>query len=349
MLTKIQELQQSALQEISAAQDEKTLQDIAVKFLGRKGRLTEILRELKNLSSEEKSKIGKASNELKLELENKISEKESELENARFAKLAETEWIDPTQPGTETPRGTLHPITQAIREAKKIFTSMGFVVAKGPQIEDDFHNFTALNIPADHPARDTQDTLFLENDSELENHEQKKLLRTQTSSVQIRWMKNHKPPFRIIAPGRVFRKDDFDASHSPMFHQLEGLIVDRDISLANMKAVMEEAVRQLINPKAKFRFRTSYFPFVEPGLEMDMSCTICRGDGCSACKRTGWIEIVGCGLVHPNVLKNVEIDPEKWSGFAFGFGIDRMIMLRHQVKDLRLLFENDLRFLKQFG
>jgi len=285
--------------------------------------------------------VGKASNELKLELEAKIAEKADELQNARFEKLAEEEWIDPTQPGVEAARGTLHPLTQAIREAEKVFTSMGFTVATGPQVEDDFHNFTALNIPADHPARDAQDTLFLD-------REAGQLLRTQTSSVQIRWMKNNKPPFRIVAPGRVFRKDNFDASHSPMFHQLEGLVVDKDISLANMKAVMEEAVKQLINPDAKFRFRTSYFPFVEPGLEMDMSCTICGGDGCSVCKRTGWIEIVGCGLVHPNVLKNVDIDPEKWSGFAFGFGIDRMVMLRHQIKDLRLLFENDLRFLKQF-
>lgn len=341
MLEKLEDLKTEALAAISGAKDAEVLRNVEVDFLGRKGKLTEILRGLKDLSPDEKGKVGKASNELKLELEAKIAEKADELQNARFEKLAEEEWIDPTQPGVEAARGTLHPLTQAIREAEKVFTSMGFTVATGPQVEDDFHNFTALNIPADHPARDAQDTLFLD-------REAGQLLRTQTSSVQIRWMKNNKPPFRIVAPGRVFRKDNFDASHSPMFHQLEGLVVDKDISLANMKAVMEEAVKQLINPDAKFRFRTSYFPFVEPGLEMDMSCTICGGDGCSVCKRTGWIEIVGCGLVHPNVLKNVDIDPEKWSGFAFGFGIDRMVMLRHQIKDLRLLFENDLRFLKQF-
>ena len=341
MLEKLKKLEAEALSEISEALEEKTFHEITVKFLGRKGKLTEILRGLKDLSPEEKGKIGKASNELKNEIAEKIAEKTSEIENARFEKLAETEWIDPTQPGVEAPRGTLHPLTQLIREAEKVFTGMGFTIASGPQIEDDFHNFTALNIPADHPARDAQDTLFLDDDSG-------KLLRTQTSSVQIRWMKERKPPFRIIAPGRVFRKDDFDASHSPMFHQLEGLVVGKNISLANMKAVMEEAVRQLINPKAKFRFRTSYFPFVEPGLEMDMSCTICGGKGCSVCKQTGWIEIVGCGLVHPNVLQNVNINPEEWSGFAFGFGIDRMVMLRHQIKDMRLLFENDLRFLRQF-
>jgi len=341
MLEKLKKLEEKASTEISEALEGKTLHEITVKFLGRKGKLTEILRELKNLPAEEKGKIGKASNELKIEIETKIAAKANELENARFEKLAEDEWIDPTQPGIETQRGTLHPLTKFIREAEKIFVGMGFTIASGPQIEDDFHNFTALNIPADHPARDAQDTLFLSNEAG-------KLLRTQTSSVQIRWMKERKPPFRIVAPGRVFRKDDFDASHSPMFHQLEGLVVDREISLANMKAVMEAAVKRLIAPEAKFRFRTSYFPFVEPGLEMDMSCTICGGGGCPVCKQTGWIEIVGCGLVHPNVLRNVEIDPTKWSGFAFGFGIDRMVMLRHGIKDLRLLFENDLRFLRQF-
>ncbi|MBU1089697.1 phenylalanine--tRNA ligase subunit alpha [Patescibacteria group bacterium] len=341
MLEKLENLKTEADNAIAASANAEKLREVEVEFLGRKGKLTEILRELKNLPAEEKGKVGKASNELKIEIEAKIAAKAGELENSRFEKLAGEEWIDPTQPGIAARRGTLHPLTQFIREAEKVFTGMGFTIASGPQIEDDFHNFTALNIPADHPARDAQDTLFLAD-------EEGKLLRTQTSSVQIRWMEERKPPFRIVAPGRVFRKDDFDASHSPMFHQLEGLVVDREISLANMKAVMEEAVKQLIAPEAKFRFRTSYFPFVEPGLEMDMSCTICGGKGCSVCKRTGWIEIVGCGLVHPNVLRNVEIDSAKWSGFAFGFGIDRMVMLRHGIKDLRLLFDNDLRFLRQF-
>ena len=340
MLAKLENLKTEALTAIEAAKEEAQLREIEIQFLGRKGKLTEILRGLKDLSPEEKGKVGKISNELKNELEEKISAKSNKLENAKLEKIAETEWLDPTAPGKEVKRGTLHPLTQFIHEVEKVFSGMGFTIASGPQIEDDFHNFTALNIPTDHPARDTQDTLFLENSD--------KLLRTQTSSVQIRYAENHEPPFRIIASGRVFRKDDFDASHSPMFHQLEGLMVDKDISLANMKAVMEEAVRQLINPDAKFRFRTSYFPFVEPGLEMDMSCTICGGEGCSVCKKTGWIEIVGCGLVHPNVLQNVDIDPDEWSGFAFGFGIDRMVMLKHQIKDMRLLFDNDLRFLRQF-
>ncbi|MFH0776416.1 MAG: phenylalanine--tRNA ligase subunit alpha [Patescibacteria group bacterium] len=341
MLQNIENLKKNALAEISTADSAEKLREIEIEFLGRKGKLTEILRGLKDLSPAEKGKVGKLSNEVKAELESTITAKFGELESAQFNQLAETEWIDPTQPGEPINRGGLHPLTQFIREAEKVFEKMGFAVATGPQIEDDFHNFTALNIPADHPARDSQDTLFLEKSDG-------KLLRTQTSSVQIRWMKDRKPPFRIVAPGRVFRKDDFDASHSPMFHQLEGLVVDENISLANMKAVMEEAVRQLIDPNAKFRFRTSYFPFVEPGLEMDMSCSICGGKGCPVCKKTGWIEIVGCGLVHPNVLENVGVDATKWSGFAFGFGLDRMVMLRHEIKDLRLVFENDLRFLRQF-
>jgi len=339
--TKLTNLKSDALAKIADCANAEILREIEIEFLGRKGRLTEILRGVKNLPVAEKGAVGKLSNEVKVEIADAITAKFGEFERAKFDELAESEWIDPTQPGESAERGTLHPLTKFIREAEKVFEKMGFAVATGPQIEDDFHNFTALNIPADHPARDAQDTLFLE-DSDG------KLLRTQTSSVQIRWMKDREPPFRIVAPGRVFRKDDFDASHSPMFHQLEGLVVDRNISLANMKAVMEEAVRQLINPDAKFRFRTSYFPFVEPGLEMDMSCTICGGKGCPVCKKTGWIEIVGCGLVHPRVLENVGVDAKKWSGFAFGFGLDRMVMLRHEIKDLRLVFDNDLRFLRQF-
>lgn len=341
MQDKLQKLEAEALIAIESAHDEVTLREVEIAYLGRKGKLTEILRGLKNLSSAEKGQIGSLANQIKEILAKKIAAKQKNLQQAGFEKLAETEWIDSTAPGTLARRGGLHPITQFIRRAEQICTKLGFTIATGPEVEDDWHNFTALNIPADHPARDGQDTLFLRDASG-------KLLRTQTSSVQIRWMESHQPPFRIIAPGRVYRKDDFDASHSPMFHQLEGLLVDRDISLANMKAVMEEIVRQLVNPKARFRWRTSYFPFVEPGLEVDMSCTVCDSKGCSVCKHTGWVEVVGCGLVHPNVLKNVKVDSKKWSGFAFGFGIDRMVMLRHKINDIRLLYENDLRFLRQF-
>ena len=341
MLKKLENLKTEATAAISAAKDAEALREVEVNFLGRKGKLTEILRGVKDLDAAQKAEVGKASNELKLELEKQIAEKSAELESAKFGELGESEWIDATQNTIPATRGNLHPLTAFIRDAEKVFSSMSFEIASGPQIEDDFHNFTALNIPEDHPARDSQDTLFLRDESG-------KLLRTQTSSVQIRYAENHKPPFRIVVPGRVFRKDDFDASHSPMFHQLEGMMVDKNISLANMKAIMEEAVRKLVNPEAKFRWRSSYFPFVEPGLEVDMSCTVCGGKGCSVCKQTGWVEIVGCGLIHANVLENVGIDSKKWSGFAFGFGIDRMVMMKHQIKDIRLLYEGDLRFLQQF-
>lgn len=349
MLKKLTSLHSEALAAIAASKTAKALREIEIAYLGRKGKLTEILRGLKDLEPQEKSQVGSRANELKIAITEALEKAFRELEKSHYGALADTEWIDPTLPGIEQTRGTLHPLTQFIREFEKVFSAMGFTVASGPEIEDDFHNFTALNLPADHPARDTQDTLFIENSSD-------RMLRTQTSSVQIRFAKNHQPPFRIIAPGRVFRKDDFDASHSPMFHQLEGLMIDKDISLAHMKAVMETAVKQLVNPEAKFRFRTSYFPFVEPGLEMDMSCTVCDGvgssraepRGCPVCKRTGWVEIVGCGLVHPNVLRNLDIDPNTWSGFAFGFGLDRMVMMRHRIGDMRDMFENDLRFLRQF-
>lgn len=330
-----------AIAAIKHADTEAVLRDVEVEFLGRKGRLTTILRGLKDLTPEEKGITGKRANDVKLELEAAIAARSSELTNARFARLATDEWVDPTSPGIPPLRGGLHPITQFIREAEQVFTELGFTIADGPEVEDDFHNFTGLNIPADHPARDAQDTLFLQNFPKL-------LLRTQTSTVQIRFAEKHQPPFRIIAPGKVFRKDDFDATHSPVFHQLEGLVVGPDVTLAHMKAVMETAIRRLINETAKFRFRSGYFPFVEPGLEVDMSCRVCGGPGCSACKGGGWLEVAGCGMVHPNVLRNVGIDPDKNSGFAFGFGIDRMVMMRHKITDIRLLYENDLRFLKQF-
>lgn len=341
MLTELETLRTDGLTAITTAPSDAILREIEVEFLGRKGRLTNILRGLKDLSPEEKGQLGARANEVKNELAAAIETKAAELKNARYATIGDDEWIDPTTPGIDAPRGTLHPITQFMREAERVFTGLGFTIASGPQIEDDWHAFSALNIPADHPARDMQDTLYLTEPKGL-------LLRQHTSTVQIRYAETHKPPFRIVAMGKVARKDDFDASHSPMFHQMEGMMVDKNISLANMKAVMEEAVRSLINPTAKFRFRSGFFPFVEPGLELDMSCTVCDGVGCAACKYVGWLEIAGCGMIHPNVLTNVCIDPNEFSGFAFGFGIDRMVMMRHKVTDIRLLYENDLRFLKQF-
>lgn len=341
MLTKLTALEAEALALVAATKTVAELREVEIALLGRKGRLTEILRGLKDLPPAEKGAVGKAANDTKVSIETAIATRTAAFENERFAKLAETEWIDPTAPGVEIKRGTLHPITQFLRETERVFTGLGFTIASGPLVEDDFHNFTGLNIPADHPARDGHDTLFLEQFPNL-------LMRTQTSTVQIRFGETHTPPFRIIAPGKVFRKDDFDASHSPAFHQLEGLVVGPDITLSNMKAVIETAIRELVNPDATFRFRSSYFPFVEPGLEVDMSCRVCGGNGCPACKGTGWVEIAGCGMVHPNVLKNINIDPTKFAGFAFGFGVDRVVMMRHKISDIRLLYGNDLRFLKQF-
>lgn len=340
MLQQLTDLAQTALTAINTAPDQPTLRQLEIKFCGRKGALTHILRELKNLPTAERAACGQKANTIKIQIKEALAAKTAALQQTYFANLAQTEWLDPTANTHPAPQGTLHPLTQFWREIEQVFTGLGFTLATGPEIEDDFHNFTALNIAADHPARDTQDTLFLA--------ESAKILRTQTSSVQIRWMEKQKPPCRIIAPGRVFRKDDFDASHSPVFHQLEGLLLDREINLAHLKAVLSLAIRKLINPKAQFRFRTSYFPFVEPGLEVDMSCTICQAKGCSVCKQTGFVEVCGCGLVHPNVLRAVKVDPQKWNGFAFGFGVDRLLMLRYQIQDLRLLFENDLNFLRQF-
>lgn len=340
MLAQLAELAQTTLAAIAATQEPAALRALEIKVLGRKGQLTAILRELKNLPLAQRAAVGQKANEIKQQIQTALTAKTASLAQTRFASLAATEWLDPTANTQPAPQGTLHPLTKFGRAIEKVFTGLGFTLATGPEIEDDFHNFTALNIPAEHPARDAHDTLFLADSA--------KILRTQTSSVQIRWLENHPPPCKIIAPGRVFRKDDFDASHSPVFHQLEGLLVDREINLAHLKAVLTLAIRTLINPQAKFRFRTSYFPFVEPGLEVDMSCTICAGQGCSVCQRTGFVEVCGCGLVHPNVLRAVKIDPKQWSGFAFGFGVDRLLMLRYRINNLRLFFENDLRFLRQF-
>ena len=341
MHSSLTQLRTTALTAIADATTAEALRQTEVDYLGRKGELTALLRGVKDLSPEGKITIGKLSNDIKQELEQAIADKATTLTQAHYARLADTEWQDPTYPGTQITRGRLHPITQFFRQAERVFSGMGFSVASGPEVEDIWHNFDAVNIPHDHPARDTQDTLYIAGNPNL-------ALRVHTSTVQARYGSTHTPPFRIVAPGRVFRKDDFDASHSPAFHQMEGLMVDRDLSIANMKAIIEEALRELIDKNLAFRWRTSYFPFVEPGLEVDISCTVCAGNGCSACKHTGWVEVLGCGMVHPNVLQNLKIDPKVWSGFAFGFGIDRMVMMRHRIHDIRLLYENDIRFLKQF-
>ncbi|MDD4319534.1 MAG: phenylalanine--tRNA ligase subunit alpha [Candidatus Peribacteraceae bacterium] len=327
---------------IAAATTAAELDDLEQQLFSRKhGLLTLAMKELQEATPEEKAKKGRELNETKQSFTKLLADKRGALQRASLGSLAETEKLDVTLELPAKERGHLHLIPEFIRSVEELFGRMGFEVAEGPEVETEENNFNQLNIPAAHPARDMQDTFWLEQDGLPPGGPY--VMRTQTSPVQIRYMQTHKPPLRIIAPGKVYRKDA-DATHSPMFHQFEGLMIGEDVSLANMKAVMITAIRELISPKAEFRFRTGFFPFVEPGLEVDM-----RWQGDDKESREGkWLEIVGCGMVHPNVLKNVGIDPKKFRGFAFGFGVERMIMIKHQIPDLRSFFVGDLRFLKQF-
>jgi phenylalanyl-tRNA synthetase alpha chain len=310
-------------------------------LFGRKsGLMTLALKELGGLSPDERAKRGQELNVLKQGFTELLENRRRELRSAALGSIAETDKLDVTLSLPEQERGHLHLIPEFIRQVEDVFGRMGFEVAEGPEMEDEARQFDLLNFPKEHAARDSQDIFYLDLPCPPDN---RLLLRGHTSSVQVRYMQTHKPPFRIICPGRVYRKDS-DATHSPMFHQFEGLMVGEDVSLANMKAVMVSAIRELISPKADFRFRTGYFPFVEPGLEVDMSW---QGDE-SASREGKWLEVAGCGMVHPNVLKNVGIDPKKYQGFAFGFGVERMIMIKHQIPDLRSFFVGDLRFLRQF-
>ena len=348
MQTKIESLKKEMLAALELAKTEPEVRDLEVKYLGRKGGFNEIMKSLKDLSDEEKRTVGKLANVTKVELELELQKKFAELEGATMGKIAEEEWLDVTVAGNKPAMGHRHLISKFIDDLELIFSRMGFSVAEGPDIELEHYNFNQLNIPPDHPARDMQDTFWVKN---LE----KTVLRTQTSPVQIRHMETHEPPIRIVSLGKTFRKDS-DATHSPMFHQCEGLMVGEAISIANLKAVMTEFLQQIFEDDSiKTRFRTSYFPFVEPGLEVDCTCPICGGAGkladqtpCRLCKQCGWLEIGGAGMVHPKVLENVGYDSEKYTGFAFGMGLDRMVMIKYRVNHLRLLFENDLRFIKQF-
>jgi len=298
-----------------------------------------LLKGIKDLSVEEKKVVGKMANEMKTEIEGAIATRLQEIKQSQFSDL-EKRFFDTSLPGKKSPTGRLHPLTKFIQEIEDTFVAMNFEVAEGPEIEDDYHNFTALNIPQDHPARDMQDTLWARDIPYL--------LRTHTSPVQIRYMESHQPPIRIICPGRVFRKDDVDATHSPMFHQFEGLMIDTTTNLSHLKGVLTIALRRLIHPALELRFRSSFFPFVEPGMEVDVTCVLCDGKGCAVCKQSGWLEMLGCGMVHPNVLKAVGYDPNKVQGFAFGAGIERLLMIKHKINDIRLFYENDPRFLAQF-
>ena len=328
MKDQLNNLKKEALKAVESVKSEEKLEELKNGYLGRKGKLTDILKQLASLSIEEKREFGALANDLKNELTEAFEVHLVKLHSFLDSDLVTKEWQDLTVPGIKNPRGALHPLTQLTYLIEDVFTSMGFEVVDGPEAEDDYHNFTALNIPEDHPARDMQDTLWF---SDIP-----KLLRTHTSPVQIRYMENHKPPIRIICPGRVFRKDDLDATHSPNFQQFEGLVIDKNISLADLKGVLTVALRKIVSPDLDIRFRSSYFPFVEPGLEVDVTW------------KGGWLELLGCGMVHPNVLKAVGYDPKEVQGFAFGCGIERIAMIKHQVDDIRLFYENDPRFLRQF-
>lgn len=340
MINTLTRIKEEAEQNIARAEDFGTLNEVRVKILGRKGEITQVLRGLKDLDASQKVDVGRLANEVKDGLEKLIEAKTQELKARQLEMALQSESLDITLPGRPGPAGAQHPISQVAAQIKTIFTGMGFTVAEGPEVELDYYNFEALNVPRDHPARDMQDTFYITDDM---------LLRTHTSPVQVRTMEKMAPqiPVKIIVPGRVYRKDD-DATHSPMFHQVEGLLIDERITFANLKALLMLFAQQIFGAGVKVRYRPSFFPFTEPSAEMDISCVNCGGQGCRVCKQTGWLEILGAGMVHPRVLEYGGYDPEKHTGFAFGMGIERIAMLKYQINDMRLLFDNDKRFLQQF-
>lgn len=315
------------------------VEELRVRFLGKKGALTAVLKEMGKLSAEERPAIGQMANQVRASIEEKIAERTQALQAEETERRFAAERVDVTMPGVCHEQGSLHPLNSVLNELIDLFQSMGFDVVDGPEVETEHYNFEALNLPEDHPAKDMQDTFYLGKGI---------LLRTQTSAAQIRTMETRKPPIRMICPGRVFRADEVDATHSPVFHQVEGLVVDRGITMCDLKGCLEQFAQTIYGPETSVRFRPSFFPFTEPSVEVDVSCTECGGTGCRVCKGTGWIEILGAGMVHPNVLAGCGIDPEIYSGFAFGIGLDRLTTTRHKISDIRLLFENDLRFLRQF-
>ena len=336
----LQQLVAEARARIDAAADLKALDEVRVHYLGKKGVLTAQLKELGKLPAEERPAAGQAVNEAKTEVAGLIEARKQALAENALAEQLAGEQVDVTLPGRRPASGSLHPITQTLGRIEQFFAGMGFRVAEGPEVEDDFHNFEALNIPEHHPARAMHDTFY------FDAH---RVLRTHTSPVQIRTMEENRPPLRVIAPGRVYRCDS-DLTHSPMFHQIEGLCVDRDITFGDLRGVLSAFLQAFFErDDLATRFRPSYFPFTEPSAEVDIQCVHCGGDGCRVCSHTGWLEVMGCGMVHPNVFGHVGIDPDEYTGFAFGLGVERMAMLRHGVNDLRLFFDNDIRFIRQFG
>ena len=339
MKQKLEELKVTAVAAIEAAETEQDIEALRVKYLGKKGELTALLKMMGSLSAEERPVMGQLVNEAKAQLDTLIGEKKAQLASAAAELKLKEETIDITMPAKRTAHGGLHPLSGVMNDMIDIFQSMGFDVVDGPEVETDHYNFECLNVPADHPARDMQDTFYLAEGL---------LLRTQTSAAQIRTMENRKPPIRVVCPGRVFRADEVDATHSPVFHQMEGLVVDKGVTMCDLKGVLEQFAHEIYGPETKVKFRPSFFPFTEPSVEVDVTCSECGGKGCRVCKGSGWIEILGAGMVHPNVLRSCGIDPEEYSGFAFGIGLDRITTTRYKISDIRLLFENDKRFLEQF-
>jgi len=342
----LEKLQKDATEALKKVKTLQELQELNVKYLGRKGELTNILKSLKDLPVAEKPKMGQVSNQVKITLENTIANKQKELENDGIEKELAKDFFDTSIPGKARKVGHIHPISQVQEEVERIFSQMGFAIMDGPEIESEYYNFEGLNIPADHPARDMQDTFFIQDKDDPKHG--RMVLRTHTSPVQIRTMEKYGAPLRIIVPGRVFRYEATDTSHDTTFYQVEGLLIDKEISLSHLKGVMTDFLTRLFGKPVKVRFRPGYFPFVEPGLELDFSCLLCEGKGCRVCKKTGWVEFMGAGMVHENVLKAGGVDPKKYQGWAFGFGLTRLVMMRYGIDDIRLLTGGEQRFLEQF-
>jgi phenylalanyl-tRNA synthetase alpha chain len=339
MKEKLKGIMSAALSQIAESTDVEKLNAVKVNILGKKGELTELLKGMRDVVPEERPKVGQLVNETRAAIEAKLEEKLAELAAKKREEQIARETIDVTLPAKRLVRGHRHPNIVALDEVERIFVGMGYEVVEGPEIEYDYYNFEALNIPANHPAKDEQDTFYVN---------EKIVLRTQTSPVQVRVMEKRKPPIRIVAPGRVFRSDEVDATHSPSFHQIEGLVIDKNITFADLKGTLAEFAKKIFGEETKVKFRPHHFPFTEPSAEMDVTCFKCGGTGCRFCKGSGWIEILGCGMVHPKVLEMSGIDPEEYSGFAFGVGLERIALLKYEIDDMRLLYENDVRFLKQF-
>ena len=327
-----------ALEAVQQAADINALEQLRVQYLGKKGELTQVMKTLGNIPAEDRPKVGAMVNDAKERVQSALNARKSDMESAALNARLAAERVDVTLPGRGQTTGGLHPVTRTMERIEEFFSRVGYTVAEGPEVEDDYHNFEALNIPGHHPARAMHDTFYFNANT---------LLRTHTSPVQVRTMESQKPPIRIVCPGRVYRCDS-DLTHSPMFHQVEGLLVDREVSFADLRGTIAEFLQVFFEKDLKVRFRPSFFPFTEPSAEVDIQCVMCSGSGCRVCKQTGWLEVMGCGMVHPNVFRSAGIDPEQYQGFAFGMGVERLAMLRYGVNDLRLFFDNDLRFLAQF-